>query len=64
METTKCKKCEGEHRIEDYRTVKYYVCPAVNRVLLVNDGDDNERENETNTGAENSKGFGNLSWSD
>ena len=35
-ETTKCKKCAEEHRIESYREVKYYVCPHVNRVLLVN----------------------------
>jgi len=63
METIKCKKCEGEHRIEDYRMVKYYVCPVVNRVLLVNDGDDNERD-KTNPEPENFNRFGNLSWFD
>ena len=37
METANCKKCQRPHRIEVYRAVKYYVCPEVNRVLLLND---------------------------
>ena len=37
METAVCKKCQRPHRIEVYRAVKYYVCPEVNRVLLLND---------------------------
>lgn len=34
--TAQCKHCKEEHRIESYREVNYYVCPKVNRVLLVN----------------------------
>ena len=36
-ETTICKKCGEEHRVEGYRTLKYYYCPKVNRVMLLSD---------------------------
>lgn len=36
-ETVACKKCGEQHRIEEYRTLKYYYCPKVNRVLLLSD---------------------------
>ena len=36
-ELTTCKKCGEPHRVEDYRTLKYYYCPEVNRVLLLSD---------------------------
>ena len=30
-----CRKCGEEHRVEDYRGMKYCWCPLVNRILLV-----------------------------
>ena len=36
-ESTVCKKCGEEHRVETYRTLKYYYCPQVNRVMLLSD---------------------------
>ena len=45
-ETTTCKKCGAEHRIEDYRTLKYYYCPEVNRVLLLSDEVNREVEKQ------------------
>jgi len=45
METTKCKKCYDHHPIDSYRGMKFYVCPVLNRVLLLNDGEeDNEKK--------------------
>ncbi len=41
----KCRRCGVEHRIETYREVKYMVCPAFNRVLLVNEGADEQKPN-------------------
>ena len=41
-ETTPCRKCGEEHRVENYRNVPYYVCPHVNRVLLLVQ-DENEK---------------------
>lgn len=34
-ETTPCRKCGEEHRVENYRNVPYYVCPVKNVVLLL-----------------------------
>ena len=45
-ETTTCKKCGDEHRIEDYRTLKYYYCPEVNHVLLLSDEVNREVEKQ------------------
>mgnify|MGYP003705732557 CR=1 FL=1 len=38
-----CKKCGEEHRVDAYRELKYYWCPLVNRILLVN----NEKEQDS-----------------
>ena len=43
-ESVTCKKCGKEHRIDRYRDLHFYVCPIVNRVLLVNDKDELVRE--------------------
>ena len=32
-----CKKCGATHDVERYRTLTYYFCPEVNRVLLLSD---------------------------
>lgn len=37
---TTCKKCGEQHRIEKYRELKYYLCPNVNRVLLLTEEKD------------------------
>ncbi len=49
MDSTLCKKCGEQHRIDSYREVRYYVCPVVNRVLLLTDGeDDANKKADTN----------------
>lgn len=49
MDSTKCKKCGESHRVDSYREVRYYVCPVVNRVLLLTDGeDDANKKADTN----------------
>lgn len=35
VETVQCKKCGEQHRVDAYRDVKHYVCPHVNRVILL-----------------------------
>ena len=47
METAKCKKCYDQHPVDTYRGMKYYVCPVLNRVLLLTDGEENN-EKKTN----------------
>ena len=42
-EITKCKKCGKPHVIEEWRKVKFVVCPKVGRVLLVNTEHNNVR---------------------
>ena len=52
METAKCKKCYDQHPVDTYRGMKYYVCPVLNRVLLLTDGEENKsllKENEEGT---------------
>lgn len=39
----KCRRCQIPHRVEEYRGVRYMVCPAFNRVLLVNEGIDEQK---------------------
>lgn len=39
-ETAVCKKCGSNHRVETYRTLKYYYCPIVKRVLILGDETD------------------------
>ncbi len=34
-ETTKCKICGREHAVDNYREMKFYVCPETMRVYLV-----------------------------
>ena len=51
-ETASCKKCGQEHRIDRYRELYFYVCPIVNRVLLVNDKDELVRESRVYSGDE------------
>ena len=34
-ETATCKKCGNQHRVDEYRGVKHYVCPEKNIVLLL-----------------------------
>lgn len=42
-EAVKCRKCGEMHRVDEYRSVKHYVCPHVNRViLLVQDEEPND----------------------
>lgn len=36
-DATVCKKCGESHRVETYRTLKYYYCPVANRVMLLSD---------------------------
>ena len=43
MDSTKCKKCGESHRVDSYREVRYYVCPKVNRVLLVSEEHANKK---------------------
>ena len=43
-ETVICKKCNAPHRVDAYRDVKFYVCPLVNRVLLLSG---EEKKDET-----------------
>lgn len=43
MDSTLCKKCGEQHRIDSYREVRYYVCPKVNRVLLVSEEHANKK---------------------
>jgi|CryBogDrversion2_1035201.scaffolds.fasta_scaffold123525_2 hypothetical protein len=45
IETTRCRKCEREHRVEEYRGVKYYVCPEANRVLLLTEEKKDDTDN-------------------
>jgi len=40
VEHTVCKKCGRTHRVESYREVKFYLCPDVNRVILLLEKDD------------------------
>jgi len=42
METAKCRRCGLDHRIDTYRRVRYYICDLFNRVLLLNDGEEND----------------------
>lgn len=44
VNATTCKKCGEQHRIDHYKNMHFYFCPAVNRVLLVNDSDELVRE--------------------
>jgi len=44
METAKCKKCYDQHPVDVYRGMKFYVCPVLNRVLLLNDGEQDEKK--------------------
>ena len=37
MQKTLCKKCGGFHIIDSYKTLRFYSCPVVNRVLLLSD---------------------------
>jgi len=37
MQKTLCKKCGGFHTIDSYKTLRFYSCPVVNRVLLLSD---------------------------
>ena len=46
-ETIICKKCGELHRIEIYRGVRCYVCPRANRVILVTNGEQNEKKPDT-----------------
>ena len=34
-ETATCKKCGEQHRVDEYRGVKHYVCPVIGRVMLL-----------------------------
>ena len=34
---TMCKKCGQEHPVEEYRTLLFYYCPVVNRILIVSE---------------------------
>ena len=46
-ETAKCKKCGEQHRVDEYRGVKHYVCPEKNIVLLlVQDETSNDSEKQ------------------
>lgn len=42
METVKCRRCGLDHLIDTYRGVRYYICDLFNRVLLLNDGEEND----------------------
>lgn len=44
METAKCKKCYDHHPVDNYRGMKFYVCPVLNRVILLNDGEENNEK--------------------
>jgi hypothetical protein len=35
VEHTVCRKCGRTHRVDSYRGVKFYLCPDVNRVILM-----------------------------
>ena len=48
METTKCKKCGQQHRIDNYRSLKYYICDVVNRVLLLTEEKKDGEQTRTN----------------
>lgn len=43
-EFAKCRKCGDLHRVDEYRGVKHYVCPQVNRVLLLVNKDEDTQE--------------------
>ena len=46
-ETATCKKCGEQHRVDEYRGVKHYVCPEKNIVLLlVQDETSNDSEKQ------------------
>ena len=34
-DTTKCKMCGRQHPVDNYREMKFYVCPDTLRVYLV-----------------------------
>lgn len=40
VEHTVCKKCGRTHRVDSYRDVKFYMCPDVNRIILLTEKDD------------------------
>ena len=44
MEKAKCKKCYDWHPVDTYRGMKYYVCPVLNRVLLLNEGEQTDEK--------------------
>jgi len=46
-EFTECRKCGEQHRVDEYRGVKHYVCPEVNRVMLLVNKDENTQEQRT-----------------
>ena len=46
-ETTKCKKCGEQHRVDEYRGVKHYVCPEKNIVLLLAQSDEDNKDPRT-----------------
>lgn len=48
METAKCRRCGLEHRIDSYRELRYYICDLFNRVLLLNDGEQDEKKPDPN----------------
>lgn len=46
VETVQCKKCGEQHRVDSYRDVKHYVCPHVNRVILLVQDEETPDTNE------------------
>lgn len=46
MQKTLCKKCGGFHIIDSYKTLRFYSCPVVNRVLLLSDEVKETKEGE------------------
>lgn len=44
MDKAKCKKCYDHHPVDSYRGMKFYVCPVLNRVILLNDGEQNNEK--------------------
>ena len=44
--TVMCKKCGQQHTVEKYRTLLFYICPVVNRILLVGNSDEHNNADD------------------
>ena len=49
-ESTKCKVCGQQHAVDNYREMKFYVCPETLRVYLVAKEEENGGELQVDEG--------------